>query len=574
MGSTMNRKRTVPLGLGLSLCLAFGDADAASLSYRGQLQDGGATADGLYDLRVVLHGDRTASRPLADAQEFAAVRVRDGQFELPLEISPLLDAQPELWAELSVRDSGAQHYDTVGPRTMAKGASTCWSVDGNSGLANSAFVGTTDADPLQLRSNNQRVMQFIGTGESPTLVGGHADNLAVGVGVTIGGGGKPDDINFATDNYVTIGGGYANIAGNSNANFADAEGATISGGNDNRARAGLATIGGGALNLVDGQLGTVGGGGFNNVSAQQGTIGGGTFNEAGDTATVGGGTLNEALGLHATIPGGHGNDAAGEASFAAGFRSRALHRGAFVWADSSDDLFFDSQRQNQIRLRAAGGLMLQADDLDVDAADLGNSDPIDLVVESADAQLFLMSNATGSFGSVLAFGEMANDALVNSWSIARETSGGGNDLRFSFGNSTVAASNPAMVEFRDDGTAFKASGSASWDVISDRRLKSKIAPIENALDRLLLLRGVTFEYERDAMPDGVALPRGQQTGFVAQDVQKVFPDWVGATDDGTLFVGERGTTALMVEALRELEARNAQLEARLARLERSAERTR
>ena len=143
----MNRIRLAPLGLALSLAVLFGGAQAAQLSYRGQLQDGGAAAEGVYDLRVVLHGDRAASRPLAHAQEFNGVRVSDGRFELPLELSPLLDAQPELWAELSVRSAGDGAYEAIAERTMAKGASACWAVDGNSGLASSAFL----APPIPTR---------------------------------------------------------------------------------------------------------------------------------------------------------------------------------------------------------------------------------------------------------------------------------------------------------------------------------------------------------------------------------------------------------------------------------------
>ena len=111
-------------------------------------------------------------------------------------------------------------------------------------------------------------------------------------------------------------------------------------------------------------------------------------------------------------------------------------------------------------------------------------------------------------------------------------------------------------------------GGGSWSALSDRRLKHAVRPLSGALDRLLSLRGVTFEYNDDA---DVALPSGTQTGFVAQEVQAVFPDWVDAGPDGYLRVGSRGFEALAVEALRELRDQNADLRRRIERLERRKE---
>jgi len=129
---------------------------------------------------------------------------------------------------------------------------------------------------------------------------------------------------------------------------------------------------------------------------------------------------------------------------------------------------------------------------------------------------------------------------------------------------------------------FKSSGTASWDVISDARLKTELGPVEHALDRLLQLRAVRFVYHDDAEPYGMDLPKCEQSGFIAQEMQRVFPDWENTSDDGTLTIGERGTTALMVEALRELSVRNAvlgaqpgerdaALEARIAALEQAVQ---
>jgi hypothetical protein len=97
-------------------------------------------------------------------------------------------------------------------------------------------------------------------------------------------------------------------------------------------------------------------------------------------------------------------------------------------------------------------------------------------------------------------------------------------------------------------------GGGSWSVFSDKRLKRNIVPIaRGVLDELLTLRGYTFEYLGDVIENGFALP-GRQTGLIAQEVLEVFPEWVDSDAEGHLFITERGTTALFIEALRELRA--------------------
>jgi hypothetical protein len=116
------------------------------------------------------------------------------------------------------------------------------------------------------------------------------------------------------------------------------------------------------------------------------------------------------------------------------------------------------------------------------------------------------------------------------------------------GIKTAAVSSWALAV---NGNAAKPGG-GSWSVFSDKRLKHDIESIQpGILDRLLKLNGYTFNYKSEAIENRLALP-GRQTGLIAQEVQKVFPDWVESDADGYLYVTERGLTAIIVEALREL----------------------
>jgi hypothetical protein len=101
-----------------------------------------------------------------------------------------------------------------------------------------------------------------------------------------------------------------------------------------------------------------------------------------------------------------------------------------------------------------------------------------------------------------------------------------------------------------NGSAGKPGG-GSWAVASDERLKTNIQDLEGSLDRLLSLRGVTFEFKDPASIN--ELP-GVQTGMIAQEVERVFPEWVEQRADGYKSLGPRGFEALTVEALRELRA--------------------
>jgi len=94
-------------------------------------------------------------------------------------------------------------------------------------------------------------------------------------------------------------------------------------------------------------------------------------------------------------------------------------------------------------------------------------------------------------------------------------------------------------------------GSNTWTIWSDRRLKKNIEPLSGALDRLLQLRGATFNWLNPATQGGIT---GTQMGLIADEVARVFPQWVGRDAKGyqTLTVG--GFEALTTEAFRELRA--------------------
>ncbi len=103
-----------------------------------------------------------------------------------------------------------------------------------------------------------------------------------------------------------------------------------------------------------------------------------------------------------------------------------------------------------------------------------------------------------------------------------------------------------------NGSAGKPGGGA-WSNSSDRRLKKNVAPMSGALQKMLALRGVTFEW-KDPVSQGNLT--GTQMGMIGQEVEKVFPEWVSEDPAGMKVLSIRGFEALTVESIRELKAQN------------------
>jgi hypothetical protein len=92
---------------------------------------------------------------------------------------------------------------------------------------------------------------------------------------------------------------------------------------------------------------------------------------------------------------------------------------------------------------------------------------------------------------------------------------------------------------------------------SDSRLKQNVKPLAGAMDQLLQLKGVTFEWQ-DPVGTHHERETGTVRGFIAQDVEKVFPDWVDdkgyIAPDGQKYrtLDTRQIEALEVESIRTL----------------------
>lgn len=267
-----------------------------------------------------------------------------------------------------------------------------WSLSGNAGTNPSTnFIGTTDAQALVVRSDNQRVGQFAsialtgpaGGYTANVLLGSPHNDIRPGVrGATISGGGvlagdsDPDLVlespNVVADNYGTVGGGYANQAGDGAGTLVDAAYATVSGGIANQASENGSTVSGGSRNTASGDSSTVGGGFDNVASGFVGTIVGGGANRAiGTVSTVVGGLLNCAGGDYSWVGGRRAktrpgsNPGSGACSGLPSYPGGDGDNGTFVWADDQNADFV-STGENQFLVRASGGVGFNTNTLATD----------------------------------------------------------------------------------------------------------------------------------------------------------------------------------------------------------------
>ncbi|HNW51356.1 MAG TPA: tail fiber domain-containing protein [Prolixibacteraceae bacterium] len=107
-----------------------------------------------------------------------------------------------------------------------------------------------------------------------------------------------------------------------------------------------------------------------------------------------------------------------------------------------------------------------------------------------------------------------------------------------------------------NGSAAKPGG-GSWSTYSDKRLKDIHGDYNKGLKEIIQLQPVNYSYKKD---NPKSLPSDKNyVGFVAQDVQKVFPEAVAEEPDGFLSLDMNAVDVAVINALKELKAENDRL---------------
>ncbi|WP_299364962.1 tail fiber domain-containing protein [Winogradskyella sp.] len=167
---------------------------------------------------------------------------------------------------------------------------------------------------------------------------------------------------------------------------------------------------------------------------------------------------------------------------------------------------------------------------------------------------FYLENSNENADNALIYGEFDNDILR---------------INDQLGIGRAPATNALEVE----GEASKSTAGA-FIGNSDRRLKKNIQSIKGkeALTKIAQLQGVTYEWNDQRT--GTQRPTGIQYGFIAQDLQRVFPEKVSEDALGYLQTAYGDYDPLVIEAIKELKKevddlkqKNETLRAKLSKIE-------
>jgi hypothetical protein len=113
-------------------------------------------------------------------------------------------------------------------------------------------------------------------------------------------------------------------------------------------------------------------------------------------------------------------------------------------------------------------------------------------------------------------------------------------MSFQLGSNTVAATPVGLTAVLTMSTT-NATFSGTVTANSDESIKTNIHPIENALEKVLQLRGVEFNYKEHGT---------KSIGVIAQEIEKIFPELVYG--DEIKSVAYQNLVAVLIEAIKEL----------------------
>jgi hypothetical protein len=292
---------------------------------------------------------------------------------------------------------------------------------------------------------------------------------------------------------------------------------------NNPSYTGTLTGGTGVINIGSGQL-------YKDAS---GNVGIGTSSPV-NKLTLGGGASDVSFGMRTNASGGLSTD---------GFDITYTTSNNLYFTNRESGLFsFESGGSERMRIDSSGNLLVGT---------TTSQARIVCVTTSGNAARFY-NNYSGVGAPTVLFDKQDNNTTTSNVFI-----------QFTINSQTVGSG-----QINANG-----ANSAAFGSFSDRRLKENIQDLPSQLDNIMALRPVEFDYIES---EG----GGHQIGFIAQEMQEVYPDAVGErAPDGMLTItGWSKTEARLIKAIQEQQAMIAsqseiieQLKARVEALEGAAE---
>lgn len=170
-------------------------------------------------------------------------------------------------------------------------------------------------------------------------------------------------------------------------------------------------------------------------------------------------------------------------------------------------------------------ITIDGTEIDLSSGDLTLDVAGDIVLDAGGEQVILKDGATNVAHADLTSDNLTIKTLVSDKDFVIKGNDGGSEITAL----TIDMSAAGAATFNDDITAF-----------SDERLKTDIQTIDNALEKVTQMRGVTFT-KNDR----------KGTGVIAQEMQKVMPEVVHNGEE-YLSVAYGNLVGVLIEAIKEL----------------------
>ena len=186
-------------------------------------------------------------------------------------------------------------------------------------------------------------------------------------------------------------------------------------------------------------------------------------------------------------------------------------------------------------------------DNQVSSAGGGISNVVEDTTPQLGGNLDMQSNnitGTGNINTTGQIGRDSNDYIAFTDNTQLDVYiNGNNEFRFE-----------ADGDFHADGDVI----AESTTIASDEKLKENINLIDNPIEKIKQIRGVTFDWKRDGK---------KSAGVIAQDIEKILPEAVkevqGLKDDESYkTVNYNSLISILIESVKELTARVEELEAK------------
>lgn len=113
-----------------------------------------------------------------------------------------------------------------------------------------------------------------------------------------------------------------------------------------------------------------------------------------------------------------------------------------------------------------------------------------------------------------------------------------------------SGSQRALVDINGNMTISGKMNSSGIEELSDLRFKRNISPLKNALNNLLKLEGVTYNWRVVDFPNK-AFDEGLEIGVIAQEVEKIYPEVVSTDSEGYKAVQYSHLVPVLIEAIKE-----------------------